>query len=913
MKVPVQAGANVAIETPSAELSPGDGATQLIDLLPVMAWTATRDGKVDFVNQQWCAFTGLPRDQLLTGGMVEVLHPDDRGVRQQILAMVAEQRAFEYEVRVQRYDGEYRRCLARAVPARDNTGQVVKWVGTTTDIEDMRRTTDQMKLQEEHYQLALESADIGIWRIKVPTMELTVDDRTRRHLDLDRNVIVGYNPETRIHPEDFRRAGENQTPLGNDRYVTEHRVIQHDGTYRWQAVHWRVYLDGESTPALFTGTSMDVTSRKQAEAEREELGLRYRMALDVAELGTWNYDIQQGQYHMDARARTHYGVDQPVLTSEQFVACIHETDREQVLEEVRRKLREPENTGRATADYRVRHPNGELRWLSVQVKLIFADDGGRAVRLIGVTRDITEMKLTEMKLRESEARLRRFAEHIDDALWVGDPHTKMPVYVSPAFERMGGRALMNEANDPDNWLHSIHPDDRKSLEHLTETRFHSGFTIEFRIVRPDGSIMWARNRTFPIYDDRGELIHVGGIIEDITQRKQFEESLRSERERFDRLVSVAPGVLFSYRWISPGVGQHIYIGPALADFHGVTPEEIARDPMSVFRWVPPEDALRVRQSLEESIQTGTEWLVDYRVWHPSKGLLWLSTTAVPVNEADGAATVHGFLVDITARKQAEEQVLRLNTSLELRVQQRTAELTAANQELESFAYAVSHDLRAPLRAMWGFCDALIEDYGPALPPEAREYLQHVIDGSRHLGEIIDGLLALSRSTRGNLRRDAVDLSGLAEKILRDMARIEPDRCVTWAIQPALRASGDSRMIDAVMRNLLGNAWKYTANRNDAAIRLYSDTVDGEYVFCVEDNGAGFNMEHAEKLFQPFQRLHRQDEFNGLGIGLATVQRIIHRHGGKVCGTGAPGKGALFRFSLPVLGDVVADNTEQERD
>jgi signal transduction histidine kinase/HAMP domain-containing protein len=248
-------------------------------------------------------------------------------------------------------------------------------------------------------------------------------------------------------------------------------------------------------------------------------------------------------------------------------------------------------------------------------------------------------------------------------------------------------------------------------------------------------------------------------------------------------------------------------------------------------------------------------------------------------------------------QEAKQEIHRLNADLERRVQERTAELQAANQELEGFAYAVSHDLRAPLRAMSGFSQALLEDHGGRLDGEARNYLDQITVASRKMGELIDGLLALSRNTRGELRHDTVDLSSLAGRLLAELAAAEPARRVTWEIQPGLAARGDARMIETLMRNLLGNAWKYTARTAAPVIRFHEEQ-DGERFFCVSDNGAGFEMAHAGKLFQPFQRLHRQDEFPGIGIGLATVQRIVHRHGGTIRARGAPGEGATFAFTLP---------------
>ena len=254
--------------------------------------------------------------------------------------------------------------------------------------------------------------------------------------------------------------------------------------------------------------------------------------------------------------------------------------------------------------------------------------------------------------------------------------------------------------------------------------------------------------------------------------------------------------------------------------------------------------------------------------------------------------------DTTERRAAEDAVRDLNTSLERKVELRTAELRAANEELRTFSYSVSHDLRAPLRAMSGFSQALREDYGERLNDEALGYLDRIQAGSQRMEGLIDGLLALSRATRGELERGHVDVSSLATATLEETAAEDTERDVTWDVSPGITVEGDPRMIEAVMCNLLGNAWKYTGKTADARISVTSSLQDGEAWVCVTDNGAGFDPAYADKLFQPFQRLHSQDEFDGLGIGLATVKRIIDRHGGRILAVATPGQGARFCFTLP---------------
>jgi len=373
---------------------------------------------------------------------------------------------------------------------------------------------------------------------------------------------------------------------------------------------------------------------------------------------------------------------------------------------------------------------------------------------------------------------------------------------------------------------------------------------------------------------------------DITLRKKAEEVLQESEEKYRSIVENTTNVIM----VTQSDGIISYLSPACKDVLGHDPNELLGTNPMIFH---PEDATRVQQALARALNGIKGSNFQYRIITNDGKTKWISHSWTPIIKGGEVQSVVSVIEDITQRKIAEENIKKLNENLF----HHSLELATANRELEAFSYSVSHDLRAPLRSIDGFGQAILEDYADKLDEQGKDYIQRVRTATQRMGQLIDDLLRLSRLSRAELHLEQIDLSSMARIAAEKLQASEPSRKVKITIQDQISISGDKKLLEILLENLLGNAWKFTGKTKHPTIKFGETIKDDERAYYIQDNGAGFDMAYADKLFIPFQRLHSVDEFPGTGIGLAIVSRVVHRHGGRIWAEGEVGKGATFYFTL----------------
>ena len=568
---------------------------------------------------------------------------------------------------------------------------------------------------------------------------------------------------------------------------------------------------------------------------------------------------------------------------------------------------------------------------------------GEAQVLCLVATDLSQQKRQEAMIA-SERLARSILDQAAEAMVVCDA-TGQIIRASQAAHRLcGGNPLLQ----PFNTVFPLQlpgaseqtPDGRLSRPLGTVLRGEVLHGIETTLARSDGQLLSVRISAAPLMDDAHDVIGCVVTLIDITERRRAEVALQRAAERLELLHAIDRAILAAHssEAIAHAALGHLCTlvccwraGLSLFDFQAQQGLVLATVGRGEARFAPgtrvPLEAYGSRDLA--TLQAGQIYAVADVLTLTSPPatvrtlqaeglrayarvpLMWQRQLIGALNLwADGpggfppeslamAREVADLLAVAIQQARLHEQVQRHAAELEARVAARTAELAAANHELEAFSYSASHDLRAPLRSLDGFSQALLEDYAHVLNAEGHDYLQRIRGAAQHMAELIDALLSLSRVTRSDLQWETVELSTMAQSIAAELQRQAPTRPVTWVIAEGLTATGDARLLRIVLENLLGNAWKFTAKQPAAQIVFEALALPDEPpVFFVRDNGAGFDMAYAkEKLFGVFQRLHGMREFPGTGIGLATVQRIVHRHGGRIWAEGVVDQGATFYFTL----------------
>ncbi|BBO19689.1 PAS domain S-box protein [Candidatus Desulfobacillus denitrificans] len=451
------------------------------------------------------------------------------------------------------------------------------------------------------------------------------------------------------------------------------------------------------------------------------------------------------------------------------------------------------------------------------------------------------------------------------------------------------------------FLDLIHPDDRERLSQnyrrrLRGERFENKYRVS--ILARSGE---RREADLTAARMPGEAPRVLCIFADVTEQEAATRALREQHALYETLLRAQSDAGLGM-CIVEGT-RIVFANDAFCGLFGQSRQEIEALP-SYAALLHPDDRERVRSNYERRLR-GEQFENRYRIAIVTQAGERREAEMTVVYISTPTPRVLIIIKDVTdsvraeaARQHAEEEVRHLNADLERRVQERTAELTAANRELESFAYSISHDLRAPLRGIDGFSQLLADEYRERLDAQGVDYLERVRRAAQRMGHLIDDILELSRVTRQEMRRVRVDLSQIAAELIEELARAAPAHRVETHLAPGLTALGDPQLLRVLMQNLVENAWKYSSKTPAPRIEFGQERHGEETVFFVRDNGVGFDMQFAGRLFTPFQRLHRPEEFEGTGIGLATVARIAHRHGGRAWIESEPGKGTTVRFTLP---------------
>ena len=825
---------------------------------------------------------GYSADEMTGTSITRLIPPDRMDDEKQILSRIKRgERVEHFETVRVRKDGRLIDVSVTVSPIHDGDGKVIGASKVARDITEQKRFVEALQESDERLRAVTDTAQVG----------LVMVDKEHRYRYANRAYVTMLN----LPAEDI--VGKMVADVLPAAYDTQIRP-RLERAFKGERVEYELaippFAEGEN-PRVYAVTYqpgmdrtepvvivviVDITERRHAEEAQRTSDARYRTLFEYSPDGIIIAD--PGNHCVDANPEIcrMLGYNREEMTGRHASTLIEPAEVAQVKEINQR-------SSSYQREWQLRRKDGSL--ILVEVTSVRLPNDNR----MGIIRDITERKRAAEALRASEERLHTVTENLNEGLIIADTEGKLLHWNRAGLEIHGFGSVeegMRMLPDFADTFEISSLDGRiLPLEEWPMAQVLAGKRvrdIELRLRRLHTD--WER-----ILNYSGEIVHdTAGkpvaylAINDITLRRKAEEARRMSDARYRSLFECAPDGIV----IADPAGRYIDANTSICRMLGYTREDLLGKSASDI--VDGTEIVNIDPALS-AIKSKSDY---HREWQfRRKDGSVFPTDVIGTMMPDG--NIMGMIRDITERKETEEKIRNLNIELEQRVIERTAQLEAANKELEAFSYSVSHDLRAPLRAVNGFAGMVIGEYGGQVPAEAARYLERIRSNAIKMGELIDDLLSFSRLGRQPLKRQEVDMTKLVQNVLDDLAPEREGRQIEIRAGTLPGCWGDPALLKQVWVNLISNAIKYTRGRAPAHVETGCETGDGEHIYFVRDNGAGFDMRHVEKLFGVFQRLHLAEEFEGTGVGLAIVQRIIHRHGGRIWAEAEKDKGATFRFTL----------------
>ncbi len=851
----------------------------------------TRKGNFLDVNDRFTQMFGYQREELLDMPVLKCVAEEQRN---QVADFMESGQRDPYQSLALRKDGTKFPVEVRARTALIGDQEVRMTV--VQDITERRRAEEMLSHLARQDKEALRIAKMGHWEFDIASGMFTFNDQYYSLHGVTAEEVGGYQMSAQdfaanlVPAEDSHTVGESiqrgiDTQDPDFQELFEAHIKRADGSPRDITVWFRIEKDAQNRTVKLYGVNQDITERKRAERALQESEEEYRSLVENALAGIFAVDDAYHFVYANDELCRIIGYPREQLIGMDFRQALSEKSRALVAERYARRQRGEEITPRYEIE--IVRRDKEVRHAEMSV-VVVRDSGGKP-RSIGQLVDITERKRMEEALQEANLVVEK---------------SPVVVFRWKAIEgwpvELVSKNVTQFGYTPEELLSGIvpfsamvHPEDLMRVAREVQEYGEAGidhFQQEYRLVTKDGKVRWVDDHTVIERDADRQITHYQGIVLDITEKKKALEEL----QMFQYSIDQAP---IHISWMNEEAGFS-YANEQACRSLGYTREEM----LGLHLWdidpiYPKERWESNWEEYQQDRQGGAEHLetlhrrkdgIDFPVEVSSKHL-WFGDNELHV----------AFVRDISERKKADEKIHRMNEELEQRVTERTAQLEAANKELEAFAYSVSHDLRAPLRAIDGYSKILIEDFATHLDEEGKQVCAVISNEANRMGQLIDDLLAFSRVSRVELQAVPVDMTGLVRSIYQKLIESEKATGTELHLAALPPALVDPVLIQQVWTNLLSNAIKFARQRQPAVIEVGGTQDEQGITYWVRDNGAGFDMRFVGKLFGVFQRLHSEHEFEGTGVGLAIVQRVIQRHGGRVWAVGEVDRGATFSFTLPL--------------